>query len=106
MTVEETFTLMQQSFNPASAVGLQKSIQWNITGDKGSVYTIRIQDGVCALLQGATEHPDLSITVSDENWIAMAEEHLGAMKAFLTGKVQAKGDMTLAMRIPNLFPRK
>lgn len=106
MTVDETFALMQRSFNPAAASTLNKTIQWNITGDKGKIYTIKINNGACELIPGASEHPDLSITVSTEDWLAMADERLHPMKAFLTGKVQAKGDMTLAMRIPNLFPKQ
>jgi putative sterol carrier protein len=107
MTIPETFQLMKDSFNPAAAVGLNKTYQWNITGENGGVYTVKIANQVCELIEGpATEKPDLTVTVSVESWLALTEERLDPMKAFLTGKVKAKGDMTLAMRIPNLFPRK
>jgi putative sterol carrier protein len=34
----------------------------------------------------------------------MAEGKLDAMKAVMTGKLKVTGDMTLAMKIPQLFP--
>jgi putative sterol carrier protein len=49
------------------------------------------------------EKPDLTLSMSDENWLAVVERRLDPMNGFVTGKIKATGDMMLAMRIPNLF---
>jgi putative sterol carrier protein len=58
------------------------------------------------LISGGVEKPDLTLNVSDQDWLAIAEGKLDAMNAFMQGKVKATGDLMLAMRIPNIFPVK
>jgi putative sterol carrier protein len=48
----------------------------------------------------------MTFHLKDQDWLAIAEGKLDPMKAFTQGKVKVTGDMMLAMRIPNLFPRK
>lgn len=106
MTVAELLEGMQQLFNPAAAVGLNKILQLHVTGDDAGVYALKIANQTCELIPGGVEKPDLTLTLSDKDWLAIAEGKLDAMNAFLTGKVKTAGDMMLAMRIPNLFPVK
>lgn len=106
MTVEETFTTMQSLFNPSAAGNLNKTIQWNISGDEAGKWAVKIENQTCELIKGGVEKPDLTLNMADKDWIAIAEGKLDAMNAFMTGKVKAAGDLSLAMRVNNLFPRK
>ncbi|GAC1359883.1 MAG: hypothetical protein NVS2B12_32660 [Ktedonobacteraceae bacterium] len=106
MTVAESVEAMQTLFNPSAATGMNKILQLNVTGDDAGVYALKIANQTCELIRGGVEKPDLNLTMADKDWLAIVEGKLDAMNAFLTGKVKATGDMTLAMRIPNLFPVK
>jgi putative sterol carrier protein len=106
MTVAESLEGLKSSFNAAAAAGLNKTIQLNITGDDAGVYSIRVANQECELLSESVAKPDLTLTTSDQNWLAIAQGQLDAMNAFLAGKVKASGDMMLAMRIPQLFKLK
>lgn len=104
MTVAETFETMTTLFNPAAAAGMNKTIQWNISGDEAGKWAFKIANQTCELITGGVEKPDLTMIMSDKDWLAIAEGKLDAMNAFMTGKVKTAGDMMLAMRIPQIFP--
>ena len=106
MTVAESFEQMPSVFNPAAATGMTKTLQWNITGDEASVWAFQIINGEGKLIPDGVEKPDITFTVSGNDWLAIAEGKLDAMNAFMTGKLKIAGDMMLAMKVPNLFPTR
>ncbi len=104
MTVDESFVTMQSIFNPSAAAGLNKTFQWNISGDQAGTWALKIANQTCELAREAAEKPDITFNVKDTDWLSIAEGKLDPMNAFMTGKVKVTGDMMLAMRVPNLFP--
>ena len=106
MTISELFNGMPDALSPTAAAGLNKTFQWNITGDEAGVWAFKITDGVGELIPGGVEKPDLTITVSDKDWLAITEGKLDGMNAFMTGKLKVSGDMMLAMKLQNLFPTR
>jgi putative sterol carrier protein len=106
MTIAESFEQMPSVFNPAAAAGMNKTLQWNITGEQAGVYAAKIENQTIEMIPGGVEKPDITFTVSDKDWLAITEGKLDAMNAFMTGKLKLAGDMMLAMKVPNLFPAK
>jgi putative sterol carrier protein len=106
MTIAEAFEAMPGVFNPAAAAGMSKTFQWNITGPQASLWAFKIDNGQGELVPGGVEKPDITITVSDQDWLSIIEGTLDAMNAFMTGKVKITGDMMLAMRLQQLFPTR
>lgn len=104
MTVAESFEQMPSEFNPSAATGMNKTLQWNITGDESGVWAAQVANSECTIIPGGVEKPDITLTVNDKDWLAIAEGKLDAMNAYMTGKLKVAGDMMLAMKIPNLFP--
>ena len=104
MTVAESFEAMPTIVNPAAAAGMNKTLQWNITGEQAGVWAFQIINGEGKLIPGGVEKPDITFTVSDKDWLAIAEGRLDAMNAYMTGKLKIAGDMMLAMKVPSLFP--
>lgn len=103
-TVAETFQVMSTLFNPAAAAGLNKTLQWNITGDQAGVYAFKVSNGTCELISGGVEKPDVTFTISDKDWLSLAEGKLDAQSAFFSGQLKITGDMGLALRVPQIFP--
>jgi putative sterol carrier protein len=106
MTVDESFESMQKLFNPSAAANLNKTIQWNISGEQAGSWTIKIANQACELIKGPVDKADLTLSMSDQTWLDIAEGRLDAMKAFLSGKVKTAGDVMLATRLNQVFPRK
>lgn len=106
MTVAESFETMVSLFNPAAAGSMNKTLQWNVTGEEAGKYALKVANGTCELIPGGVEKPDITFTVADKDWLAIAEGKLDAMSAFTTGKLKLAGDMMLAMKVQQLFPIK
>lgn len=104
MTVEETFQTMQTLFNPAAAQGMNKTFQWNISGDQAGVYALKIENGTCELVKGGVEKPDVTFTLKDQDWLSMTEGKLDPQSAFFSGKLKVTGDIGLALRLQQIFP--
>lgn len=100
------FARMPESFRPAKAVGLDAVIQWTITGgaNGSDTYEIRIADGGCTTSPTtSTDHPQLGITVAPVDFVKVVSGNANPVLMFMSGKLKAKGDMKLAVNIPNLF---
>jgi len=106
MTVDESFEAMQKLFNPAAAANLNKTIQWSISGEQAGNWTIKFENQTCQLIKGSADKPDLTLSMNDQTWLDIAEGRLDAMKAFLSGKVKTAGDVMLATRLQQVFPRR
>lgn len=103
MTVAETFRAIQTRFKPAGAAGLNKTFQFNITGEQAGSYAAKIENQTCQLIEGGVEKPDVAFTIKDTDWMDLIAGKLDAMNAFMAGKIKVNGDMMLAMRLPGLF---
>jgi putative sterol carrier protein len=101
----DTFKYMQEHYNPTAAKGLNATFQWELSGDEPGKWALQFEDGVCKLLEGGVEKPNVNFKVSSADWIAIASGKLNAMNAFMTGKLKMDGDMGLAMKVQSLFPQ-
>lgn len=102
----ELFESMPERLNPAAAASMSKILQWNITGDDPGIWAFQIENGAGHVIPGGVEQPDITFTLKDSDWLAIAEGRQDAMKAFMTGKLKVDGNMMLAMKVPQLFPVK
>ena len=102
-TVKETFDLMSTRFKAANAAGVNKTIQYDITGDGGGTWHAVIKDGTCTVSSGAGSAPDLTVTMASSDWLDMTAGKLNGQMAFMSGKLKLNGDMGLAMKLASLF---
>ncbi len=105
MTIPESFEMMVGLFKPSAAGNMNKTLQWDITGPQAGKYALKIANGQCELISGGVDKADMTLTVADEDWLAIAAG-ADAMKAFASGKIKLKGDMMLAMKVHTMFPFK
>jgi len=56
-TVAETFETMKTLFNPAAAAGLNKTMQWNISGEEAGKWAFKIANQTCELIEAASKSP-------------------------------------------------
>ena len=102
-TVKETFDLMSSRFKPDKAAGVNAVIQYDITGEGGGSWHATIKDGKCAVGPGAATSPNLTLTISGQDWLDMLAGKVSGQMAFMSGKLKLKGDMGLAMKIGGMF---
>jgi putative sterol carrier protein len=103
-SVKEVFNKMPEVFNPSAAQGLDAVFQYDISGEDGGQWNAVVKDGTCQVQEGAHASPTVTLTMSDETWLAMVNKELNGMQAFMSGKLKVSGDIMLAQRINDLFP--
>lgn len=101
--VAEIFTVMASRLIPAKAEGVNAVIQFNLTGDNGGLYWLRIADGACESGQGQAESPKMTLKAAADDWHAVSTGKMNAMQAFMSGKIKIEGDMGMAMKLQTMF---
>jgi putative sterol carrier protein len=105
-SVKEIFETMPRVFNTAAAAGLNMVFQFHITGDQAGDWNVVIANNTCQVNEGIHSAPTVSLTMADEDWLAICNGTLDGMTAFMMGKLKASGDIMAAQRIQSLFPMK
>lgn len=101
--VDDLINLLPSAFLPEMAGDVFAVIQISATGDDGGDWTIEIKDKKCRVAKGIAQSPDLSLTASTQVVNDIFTGKLNAMRAFMKGQVQFKGNMGLAMKIVKFF---
>ncbi len=102
-TIKAIFEEMPRRLSPPAAVGVDALIRFNLTGNAGGTYFLAIKDGQANVSSRSNGQPQLSISVSATDFVALISGQLNGQLAFLNGKLKMLGDMGLAMKLPSLF---
>ncbi|MGH7697659.1 MAG: SCP2 sterol-binding domain-containing protein [Candidatus Dormibacteria bacterium] len=103
LSPQEIMDRIPEAFQADKAQGLTATFQFEISGERGGTWHVRIQDGQCQVAAGSAPTPDISLAISDDNFVRLITGRLDGTMAFLTGKLKLRGDMALAMRLSGLF---
>ena len=101
--VRAIFPGMVAQFAPDKAVGIDATIAFDLSGDNGGMFWIKIADGAAETGEGNAPSPDMTVRASADDWFAVATGALNPMQAFMTGKLKIQGDMGLAMKMQSMF---
>ncbi len=101
--VASVFPVMVERFDPAKAEGVNGTIQFNLSGDSGGDYWLRIADGKAETGTGLIENPRMTLRSSADDFYSMLEGKLNPMQAFMTGKIKVQGDTSMAMKLMPLI---
>jgi len=94
MTNEEIAIKMKTALSKAE--GLDKSVKFDF-GDEGQIFAsgseVTVED----------HDADCIISISKDNFIALASGDLDPTMAFMSGKLKVAGDLSVAMSLQSLF---
>ncbi|MBN1202357.1 MAG: SCP2 sterol-binding domain-containing protein [Anaerolineae bacterium] len=102
-TLQEIFENMGEGFNPDRAEGVDAIFQFDLTGDNGGKYWIKVADQKAEVYEGEHESPSMILTATADDYIAMVNGDLNPMMGFMQGKIKVKGDMGLALKLQAIF---
>jgi putative sterol carrier protein len=95
---------MPGRFNAGASKGVKATYQFDLTGDNGETFHVNIDDGTCQVCDGAAGGPNITITMAASDYVDMINGKLNPQMAFMGGKLKIKGDMSLALKMQQLFP--
>ncbi len=102
-TAREIISGMPGAFNPAAGKDVAGEIQFDISGEGGGKMILSIANGRCSFREGEATSPRLTIHSPGEIWLKVARGEINRAKALMDGLYRVEGDMSLLLRMGELF---
>lgn len=102
-TPADIFAGMCKRFKPDKAGDMNANVVFDLSGDDGGQWTVKINDGTCDVEKGATADPKATVHMNADDYVAMMTGNLNPMMAFMSGKVKVEGDLNTVMKLQQVF---
>jgi putative sterol carrier protein len=86
-------------FKPEKAEGVNVTAQINVSGLEGGSWTVTVKDQKMQITEGIHESPDLTLKMNPADFLDLVNGKLSAERAFFTGRVQFKGNISVALKL-------
>ena len=94
--------VLPAKFDPSKAAGIDAVVQLNITGDNGGDWYLIIKDKKLEVKTGIYQNPVISVKMKDADYIDMINGKMTGDKAYMTGKLRFKGNISVGMKLKGL----
>ena len=106
LTPDQIVEAMPQYLVPEKAGSTKATIAFDLSGDQGGKWWVKIHDGTAESGKGdAPDSPNLTLLADAGEWVKIMSGKLDPTAAFMQGKLKIKGDMGLAIKMQSLFKR-
>ena len=102
-SLESFLAVMTQGFNPKKSNGVKGCYQFVFSGDHEGPCYFTIENNEIHPGLGLASAPDITITAPFELWMDIVTKKADGPKLFMDQKYQVKGDMTLLMKMGDVF---
>jgi putative sterol carrier protein len=102
MTAKELLFRLPKAVDAVAARDTTATVQYEISEP---VYHV-LERGEVRTVEGRAERPDLTVTMRDDDLVALFEGRMNPAMAFMTGRIRVGGDLGLAQRLLSLFDRE
>lgn len=87
-----------------SLAGIEGSVCWVVEGEGGGAYSMIFGGGELNVEEGQKEDATATVTLDIGTWKEMLSGETNPQAAFMAGKVQIAGDLSLLMQIQGVMP--
>jgi len=99
MTLDELKQKLPNALDESGAAGVEAVIQFSVS----TPCYLSISGGAATVTDGEADDPRLTVTMADDDLVAMMQGELDGMTAFMTGQLQIDGDIMFAQQLGSLF---
>ncbi len=103
LSIQDLMDSLPEFFLPENASGLSAVVQFEISGEQGGVWVVKIADATCQVAKGKAESADLIFQADALDVLDIFNNRLDPMRAYLQGKLRLTGHFPLALQLFNLF---
>lgn len=86
-------------FKPEKAAGIDIIVQINIAGVEGGNWFVTIKDQKLQAIEGIHPSPTVTLKMNENDFLDMMNRKISPEKAFFTGRVHFKGDISVALKL-------
>lgn len=101
--IKSIFPEMVERLIPEKADGINAVIQFDLSGDNGGLYWVKVADGKAESGEGSIDNATMTLKSTADDWLAVSTGQMNAMQAFMSGKIKIQGDMSIAMKMQTMF---
>jgi putative sterol carrier protein len=106
LSPDQIVEALPQYLVPEKAGSTKATIQFDLSGDAGGKWWVKIHDGKAESGKGdAPETASLTLLADSNDFVKIMLGQLDGTSAFMQGKLKIKGDMGLAIKLTSLFKR-
>lgn len=107
ITARDVIAGMKDHFDEGAARGVTAAVVYQLTGEGGGTWTLRVKDGVLEVDEAIASDPAPSATIdmAAEDFVQVALGNMNPMQGFMSGKIKIQGDLLLAQRFQGFFKR-
>jgi len=91
--------VLPKRFKPDKAAGIDVIVQVEVTGSNGGNWVVTIKNQEIDIKEGLNPSPNLSLKMKEKDYMDLVNGKISAEKAFFSGKVHFKGDISLALKL-------
>jgi putative sterol carrier protein len=102
-TAADIFDRMCEGFKAERASNMNAVVQFDLSGEGGGQWYVKIADGNCEVNQGVTDNATAAIRMDASDYVDMIAGRLNPVNAFMMGKVKVEGDLNTVMKFQGLF---
>jgi F420-dependent oxidoreductase-like protein len=77
--------------------------QFNVLGEDGGAWVVDLKNGAGDVWAGQHDSADCVISMSREDFLALATGRINPLNAFMQGRIRVQGDIMMATRLQSLF---
>ncbi len=103
--VNEVLEAMPASFLPEKAGNAKALFQLNLSGEGGGQWVLDVANGQCQVREETAVRPDVTLSMSARDFVALSRDELDPVPAFMRGKIKVSGNVGLVMQLLQWFER-
>lgn len=103
LTPEMIFTGLPVAFKADQAKGENIVFQWELSGENGGTWSVKIENGEVEVKPEAHPSPNITIQTDADTFIKMAKGEANETSLFMQGKIKIKGNPMAAMKFRKYF---
>jgi putative sterol carrier protein len=100
---ETIFAGLPMAFKADEAKGENIVFQWELSGENGGTWFVKIQDGAVEVKPETHPNPSITIQTDADTFVKMAKGEANETSLFMQGKIKVKGNPMAAMKFRKYF---